>query len=390
MTVVRLTVNGETCERSLQARTSLADMLRDDLRLTGTHVGCEHGVCGACTVLLEGAPARSCVTLAAACRDQVVTTIEGFGTDELMQELREAFRTEHGLQCGFCTPGMLIAARDIVLRLPDADEARIRRELAGNLCRCTGYIGIVNAIQKVLLGREGKAAVRVQESIPFGPDIDAVVSAAVAEPPAAPPGAHQAGVRRGGATVFEESFVLHDSSERVWELLQDFPLIASALPGAQLLEQSGSQIKGRMTVRMGPMTTAFVGSAIVELDPARREGRIRGGGSDGPAGSRTRAVATYAVRPVDDRTAKVDLSVEYSLQGPLAQFSRTGLAQAFARQLIRAFAANLNARLHAQDASDARHVVPLEGGNFALAALKAWLRQLFAGGSGGKPPGGET
>src|SRR5690606_36061285 len=117
---------------------------------TGTHLGCEHGVCGACTVLLDGKPVRSCITFSVACESRNITTVEGYDDDPVMQRLRLAFRANHALQCGFCTPGMLATARDIVLRLPDADEKRIRIELSGNLCRCTGYMGIVAAIRAVL------------------------------------------------------------------------------------------------------------------------------------------------------------------------------------------------------------------------------------------------
>ena len=150
---VTLTVNGRPVAKDIAPRTHLADFVREDLLLTGTHIGCEHGVCGACTVEIDGAPARSCITFAAACEGRAIRTIEGFEHDEVMAQLREAFSAEHALQCGYCTPGMLVTARDIVLRLPQADEARIRHELAGNLCRCTGYRGIVLAIQRVLAQR---------------------------------------------------------------------------------------------------------------------------------------------------------------------------------------------------------------------------------------------
>jgi carbon-monoxide dehydrogenase small subunit len=151
---VQLEVNGKPATGEAEPRTHLADFLREQLHLTGTHLGCEHGVCGACTVWLDGAPARSCINFAVACDGASVRTIEGFDDDAVMAQLREAFAAEHALQCGYCTPGMLITARDIVLRLPDADEARIRKELAGNLCRCTGYVGIVRAIASVLAARK--------------------------------------------------------------------------------------------------------------------------------------------------------------------------------------------------------------------------------------------
>ncbi len=151
---ITLTVNGETTEVRTEPREHLADLLRGTLMLTGTHIGCEHGVCGACTVEIDGVPARSCITHAGACDGASVRTIEGFDDDEIMAALRGAFAREHALQCGYCTPGMLVAARDVVRRLPDADEARVREEMAGNLCRCTGYRGIVRAVLSVLAERK--------------------------------------------------------------------------------------------------------------------------------------------------------------------------------------------------------------------------------------------
>jgi carbon-monoxide dehydrogenase small subunit len=152
---ISLTINGEAVTAEVEPRVSLADFVRDTRRLTGTHLGCEHGVCGACTVLMNGVPVRSCITYAVMADGAEITTIEGFDDDDAMAQLRKAFHENHALQCGYCTPGMLVAARDIVLRLPDADEKRVRLELAGNLCRCTGYVGIVKAILAVLEERRG-------------------------------------------------------------------------------------------------------------------------------------------------------------------------------------------------------------------------------------------
>ncbi|GEP56132.1 hypothetical protein RSO01_32980 [Reyranella soli] len=150
---ITLTVNGEPRELKVEPRDQLADVLRGPLMLTGTHVGCEHGVCGACTIEIDGAPARSCIAHAGSCDGATIRTIEGFGDDEIMRALREAFTREHALQCGYCTPGMLVVGRDVVRRLPDADEARVREEMSGNLCRCTGYRGIVRAIVSVIVAR---------------------------------------------------------------------------------------------------------------------------------------------------------------------------------------------------------------------------------------------
>jgi len=150
---ITLKVNDRSFDLSVEPRAILADVLREQCGLTATHIGCEHGVCGACTVMVDGAPQRSCLQSAARFEGKHVETLEAFAEDALMAQLRQAFTAEHALQCGYCTPGMLITARDIVLRLAGADEARIREELAGNLCRCTGYNGIVAAIQRVLRER---------------------------------------------------------------------------------------------------------------------------------------------------------------------------------------------------------------------------------------------
>lgn len=153
---ITLHVNGVARQGQVEARTTLVDFLRDGLGLTGTHVGCEHGICGACSVLLDGDPVRSCCMFAVQAEGSTVTTVEGLAPQRgTLSKIQDAFCETHALQCGYCTPGMLVVARDIVLRLPSADEARVREELAGNLCRCTGYRGIVRAIMRVLAERRG-------------------------------------------------------------------------------------------------------------------------------------------------------------------------------------------------------------------------------------------
>jgi carbon-monoxide dehydrogenase small subunit len=143
--VVNCTVNGAAWSGAVEARTSLADLLRDRHALTGTKVACGHGVCGACTVLLDGQPVRACLSLGMTAEGRAVTTVEGLD-GPVADALRHAFTRRHALQCGHCTPGMLITATDIIRRGRASDEASVRRELAGNLCRCTGYQGIVAAI----------------------------------------------------------------------------------------------------------------------------------------------------------------------------------------------------------------------------------------------------
>jgi carbon-monoxide dehydrogenase small subunit len=144
---ISLTVNGKSVEADVTPRTNLADFLREQLLLTGTHVGCEHGICGACTVEIDGEIARSCITYAVSCDGARVRTIEGFDDDALMGRLRTAFTQEHALQCGYCTPGMLVRAWRLLQENPNPSEQQIRYGLSGNLCRCTGYQNIVKAVQ---------------------------------------------------------------------------------------------------------------------------------------------------------------------------------------------------------------------------------------------------
>jgi len=143
---VRFELNGKPAAAEVPARTTLADCLRHHLMQTGTHVGCEHGVCGACTVIVDGAAVRSCLMLAVQAEGAQVTTVEGLSRDGDLTPLQAAFRAHHALQCGFCTPGMLTTAHAFLSAEPDADKARIREVLSGNLCRCTGYTAIVDAV----------------------------------------------------------------------------------------------------------------------------------------------------------------------------------------------------------------------------------------------------
>ena len=143
---VELTVNGVSRSASTEVRTTLADFLRDKLELTGTHLGCEHGVCGACTVLVNGEPARSCLMLAVQAEGADVVTIEGLADGDTLHPLQQAFMETFGFQCGFCTPGFVMSALALLRDNPNADEADVREELSGNICRCTGYQSIVEGV----------------------------------------------------------------------------------------------------------------------------------------------------------------------------------------------------------------------------------------------------
>jgi aerobic carbon-monoxide dehydrogenase small subunit len=380
MTAVSLTVNGRKVAAEVAARTHLADFLRDHLRLTGTHLGCEHGVCGACTVLIDDKPARSCITYAAACDGLAVRTIEGFEDDALMGELRQAFSREHGLQCGFCTAGMLISSRDIVQRLPGVDERRIRVELSGNLCRCTGYLGIVKAVTSVVEARRGDAVAAKPAARPAGAP-ERFSPAGVAET-----AAEMAAIalpdetQRQGWTRIEESFVIAAPPPVVWRALADFPKVAACLPGAELTEHDDRSAKGRLKVKLGPMAASFGGSASVQRDDVALTAVVKGAGSDGGSRSRTRGQLTYRLTPEGEGRSRVAVAVEYDLQGPLAQFSRSSLARDFAGRIVAEFAANLNASLGAGGApAAAQPAGSLNLGQLIWSLIRSRLARLFGG-----------
>ena len=159
---ISVTINGETYEREVETRLTLADFIRHEVLLTGTHVGCEHGVCGACTILLDGRTARSCLMLAVQANGHEITTVEGIAPNDTdLHPLQQAFQDNHGLQCGFCTPGMLTTLIEFLGDNPDPTEQEVREAISGNLCRCTGYQGIVAAAldaAKRLQGQETAGA----------------------------------------------------------------------------------------------------------------------------------------------------------------------------------------------------------------------------------------
>jgi carbon-monoxide dehydrogenase small subunit len=146
MQTVSMTINGHRYEGDCEPRLTLADFIRHECGLTGTHLGCEHGVCGACTILLDGASARSCLMLAVQADGSTITTVEGLAENGRLNPLQEAFRDNHGLQCGFCTSGILITATELLRESPDPSEAEVRERLSGNLCRCTGYQFVIDSV----------------------------------------------------------------------------------------------------------------------------------------------------------------------------------------------------------------------------------------------------
>ena len=382
---VAMTVNGRPVSIAVQGRTHLADALREALHLTGTHLGCEHGVCGACTLMIDGVPQRGCLTLAASCAGAAVTTIEGFDRDPLMAALRENFSTHHGLQCGYCTPGMLMTAYDLLRRLPEADEARIREELAGNLCRCTGYNGIVAAIRATLAEvsdgdrlisgpphpnplPEGRGD-KVPTSSPSPPRGEGRGEGAfVSKPYDSLPAEHS---RIDGGTELARSVTVALPPDDLWGVLSDIETVAACLPGVTLtsIEDEG-RVTGRLTVAVGPIKARFEGRATVHYDPEARRGSVVGSGEDRAGRSAAQGEVRFGVAP-DEAGSRLDVALTYSVTGPFAQFSRGALVSGVVSRLLDEFAANLvrAARGEAATAS---------GELSALAVLRRWLAGLFA------------
>lgn len=403
MSVIELTINDRAIRGEVEPRVHLGDFLRDTHHLTGTHLGCEHGVCGACTVLVDGEPVRSCITFAVACEQQQVRTIEGFDDDELMQRIRRAFSLHHALQCGYCTPGMLITARDIVRRLPDADEARIRLELSGNLCRCTGYMGIVEAIKAVLKDVKEHPIVDPDSQAQAAPARPVAREAAhsnsgsfetftahsatpatagAATAAATPAAEDRPAAQRKGWTAIDDSFVVPFALDKVWAFMGDLPSVTGCLPGAELVEHDGESVKGRIAIKFGPMSANFAGAARLERNDAGHRAVMRGAGQDNVSRSRANGDVTYALTSeAGGAQTRVAVTLEYMLQGPLAQFSRSGLVKDFVRRMIADFGARITAQLGGDTApQSAAASTKFNVGALVWSVVWGRIRRLFGKG----------
>jgi carbon-monoxide dehydrogenase small subunit len=398
MTVIAIEINNRTVSRDVPSRMHLADFVRDEGRQTGTHLGCEHGVCGACTLLVDGQPVRSCITFAVACDGKKVTTVEGYGDDAIMALLRPAFSRHHGLQCGFCTPGMLATARDIVLRFPNADEHLIRVELSGNLCRCTGYMGIVNAVMDVLEQCRDDAVPGVSKlraaSTKVFKDVTVVAGGAVgfqtfkatdigkvavvAEKQAAPD--DNVTAVKGGTSI-QGSFKVPYPADAVWKFMADLSAVAGCLPGAELTEHIGDRVKGRVAIKFGPMSASFNGAARLDRNDQARSAVLKGAGQDSISKSRANGDVSYRMVEIDANATKVEVDLLYSLQGPLAHFSRSGLVKDFVGRLIQEFGKNVTLRMNPNRSSDLP-LPPAKLNAFGLGLSVIWsrIKRLFGRG----------
>ncbi len=434
MTRIALTVNGKPVEADVTPRTHLADFLREQLLLTGTHLGCEHGICGACTVEIDGEIARSCITYAVTCDGARVRTIEGFDDDAAMARMRQAFTEAHALQCGYCTPGMLIAARDLVRRKGGLSRGEIRTEMSGNLCRCTGYQGIVDAIERVMgdtvmpekagihatvgtnsdagvgssLQSEGVSSTRRAgddaAATWLGPAPGPVASNAAAAASAVPsaramsstPVPQRSGARGtrapirvtvgqpeevGGETRLTQSFILQHPRAAVWQLMSDVEAVARCMPGVSLDGPPvGDKVSGRLEAKIGPIAASFAGEGTLRQFADEFRQVIEGRGGDRRSGSRASGRVDYRLTALageaGSESTRVDVVIGYALTGPLAQVGRSGLVRDLVRRIGEAFAQNLDARLcdPESDLPQAR----LGGLSLLLQVVGDRLRALFA------------
>mgnify|MGYP002621479290 CR=1 FL=1 len=369
---ITLTLNGETVTKPAEPRTHLADFLREDHLLTGTHLGCEQGVCGACTLYVDGRPVRSCITFATSCEGADVRSIEGFEADPLMARLRAAFTAHHALQCGYCTPGMLATAYDIVRRLPHADETRIRQELSGNICRCTGYAGIVEAIRDVLANDPPQAVLQPLPRQRRAMTGSAIPVAAPSDEPAAGHMPLDEAALKDGIELKRE-IALDAPVGKVWAVLSDIPAVVACIPGAALDGPvEDGIVRGRCVVALGPMRASFAGSAKVTLDGAAQTGTVAGSGRDRLSRSSLDGVLNFALTAEGEAASRLKLSMRYRLKGPLAQFGRPALVAEIADRILAEVAANIAARASGEAAP--AQPKPLNGLALLVAALKRLLR----------------
>jgi aerobic-type carbon monoxide dehydrogenase small subunit (CoxS/CutS family)/carbon monoxide dehydrogenase subunit G len=342
---VALTVNGSPARIAVPPRMHLADALRERLGLTGTHLGCEHGVCGMCTVLVDGAAARACLLLAVQCEGAEVVTVEGLGAPGDQHPLQRAFAAHHALQCGFCTPGMLLSGYDLLANGPDGtavDPARLPVEMSGVLCRCTGYRGVLDAVADVARAYpEGLPG-------PAGCGTRPLLGRAGRVPPAAPAGGEPSASRVPGevrlpggepTTAVAVTSALAAPVAAVWAVLDDFDRLVRCLPGASLVEVLGDdRYRGRAVVALGPVTLSFDGLAqVVERVPGEHRLRVLASGAD-TGGSATQADIRLAASAVAGGGTELRADAALFLSGRIAQFGRA-LAGDVSTRMFERFAA---------------------------------------------------
>ncbi|MCF6506600.1 2Fe-2S iron-sulfur cluster binding domain-containing protein [Blastococcus sp. MG754426] len=340
---VSFTVNGTPVTIRVPARMHLADALRQHLGLTGTHLGCEHGVCGMCTVLVDGDAARACLVFAVQAEGTDVVTVEGLGTQDDQHPLQQAFSHHHALQCGFCTPGFLMSSYDLLTHEPGVDDERLPEELSGVICRCTGYRGILAAVADVaeahpegvpaprncaprtLVGRGGAATAAAPEAAPVG-DAEEAVPTDITRPTGTP------------TITVEVTRLLTSPLDDIWAVMTDVHRLARCLPGAEMTEDLGDdRYRGRATVALGPVRLAFRGLArITERDESLHRLALLAQGAD-TGGNRTAADIGLRATATPDGGTELRADAAVFLSGRIAQFGRA-LAGDVSQRMFEQFA----------------------------------------------------
>lgn len=375
-----VTINGRASQLDIEPRRNLADYVREDLLLTGTHLGCEQGICGACTVVKDGRPVRSCLTLAASCEGSEVNTIEHYDSDAVMARLREAFSLEHALQCGFCTPGMLITAQDIVRRFAGqtVSDKRIRYELSGNLCRCTGYVGIVRAIRRVLdsYGDQSLPDLATAQSLDTLElqDFDAIPLEENTSDDSRSTATRS--VDDGNGRRIEAQFDLAYPAASVWAVLrEELPAVVACLPGAELSSMNDDgTLEGFFHVKLGPVSARIAGEGKASFDDIGRHGQVSGQGTDSRSNSRATGKLSFSLEELGESSSTMTVSISFEMSGALAQFSRGGLVEEIISVLIEQFQINFGRHMAGETPAKQSSL-----GIFQLTwmAFKRWLRRLF-------------
>ncbi|GAA1163008.1 2Fe-2S iron-sulfur cluster-binding protein [Nocardioides aquiterrae] len=344
---VTMTVNGSEVSLSLPARVTLSDALRDHLGLTGTHVGCEHGICGMCTVLVDGEAARACLLFAIQLDGAEITTVEGLGRQDDLHPLQESFGRHHGLQCGFCTPGFLMSSYDLLTHEPDVRREDLPAELSGVLCRCTGYRNIIDAVDEVAQahrdGLPGPGNCGRRTLVGRGTSGSSGSSPAEAEPAARPEETarpEEITLPEGDPTVrIDVTSQLGSAPEDVARVFGDIRLLARCLPGAELTDDLGEAwYRGRARVALGPVRLTFNGIAHV-LEQSGERIVMRAQGKDTGGGGAQAGIVMSAV-PAEGGTV-LEARADVFLTGRIAGFGRS-LAGDVSRRMFEDFARALD------------------------------------------------
>lgn len=375
-------INGRPATVHVAPRVTLADALRDHLGLTGTHLGCEHGVCGLCTVLVDGDAARACLMLACQVDGSEVLTVEGMGTPSDLHPLQESFGSHHALQCGFCTPGQIMSAYDLLKTDEQPSEEGLPDQLSGVLCRCTGYRNIVDAVADV--------ARKYPDGVPGPrncaqpePRLPRATLGGAGEPmeleQANAGGPAEISVPSGEPTaVVTVDTVADEPIDRIWSIIEGTSTLAACLPGAEIIEDFGDdQYKGRMRVSLGPVRLAFLGDVrIVERDEVTHRVKVIGQAADASSGD-VAAVVDLVAEPQGDGRTALRAVAELHMTGRIAQFGR-GLVNDVSRDMFQQFASNIEAAARGEAPTEA---APASALSMVIALIRsrvAALGRLFS------------